>query len=62
MREAFEQLSAGRARVPVRLRVESTAGVTLFMAAYLEETGDLGTRIVSLYAENPKQGASGGWQ
>ena len=52
MREAFGQLSAGRARVPVRLRLESR-GVTLFMPAYLEKTGDLGAKIVSLFADNP---------
>ena len=55
MREAFGQLSAGRARVPVRLRLESR-GVTLFMPAYLEKTGDLGAKIVSLFADNPQRG------
>ena len=56
MREAFGQLSAGLARVPVRLRLEAEAGVTLFMPAYLDRTQDLGAKIVSFYPNNPQRG------
>jgi len=45
---AFAQLSAGKAVVPLRtqLPVERHEGVTLFMPAYLSESGDLGVKIV----------------
>lgn len=56
MREAFGQLSAGLARVPVRLRLEAESGVTLFMPAYLDRTQDLGAKIVSFYPNNPQRG------
>ncbi|MER3459382.1 MAG: ornithine cyclodeaminase, partial [Chloroflexota bacterium] len=56
VRRAFGQLSAGRARVPVRSRVETKEGVSLFMPAYLEESGDLAVKIVSVYSGNPALG------
>ena len=56
MREAFGQLSAGLARVPIRLRLDAEAGVTLFMPAYLQRTQDLGAKIVSFYGDNPRRG------
>lgn len=56
VRRAFGQLSAGRARVPVRSRVETQEGVSLFMPAYLEESGDLAVKIVSVYSGNPALG------
>src|SRR5262245_45653030 len=56
MREAFGQLSAGQARVPVRLRVEGHNGVALFMPAYLEKGRDFGAKIVSFFGDNPKRG------
>ncbi len=56
MRQAFGQLSAGHARVPLRLPLETEKGVTLFMPAYLQRTGDLGAKIVSVYGDNPARG------
>lgn len=56
VRRAFGQLSAGRARVPVRSRVETKDGVSLFMPAYLEESDDLAVKIVSVYSGNPALG------
>ena len=56
MREAFGQLSAGEATVPLRTPLETEKGVTLFMPAYLRGSGDLGAKIVSVYAENPALG------
>lgn len=55
-RQAFGQLSAGRAKVPVRSRVETGEGVSLFMPAYLEDSGDLAVKIVSVYSGNPAIG------
>ena len=56
MREAFGQLSAGQATVPLRTPVETEGGVTLFMPAYLRGTGDLGAKIVSVYPGNSALG------
>jgi ornithine cyclodeaminase len=56
MREAFGQLAAGEATVPLRTSLETEKGVTLFMPAYLKGSGDLGAKIVSVYAGNPALG------
>lgn len=56
MRQAFGQLSAGHAHVPLRLPLETGKGVTLFMPAYLQDTGDMGAKIVSVYGDNPQRG------
>jgi alanine dehydrogenase len=55
---AFAQLSRGRARVPVRtqLGVPLHDGVTLFMPAYLEESDELGMKMVSVFSGNIEQG------
>jgi alanine dehydrogenase len=56
MREAFGQLSSGRARVPLRLTMQARKGVEMFMPAYLEDSGSLGAKILSIYHENPQRG------
>ena len=56
MREAFGQLSAGQATVPLRTPVETETGITLFMPAYLRGTGDLGAKVVSVYPGNSTLG------
>lgn len=56
MREAFGQLSAGRARVPQRLSLRSPGGDTLFMPGYLEGSRALGGKVVSVFPENPGRG------
>ena len=58
VKAAFAQLSRGRARVPVRtqLGVPLHDGVTLFMPAYLEETDELGMKMVSVFSGNIGQG------
>jgi len=53
---AFSQLSSGRARVPVRSRIETASGVALFMPAYLQDSADLAVKIVSVYNRNPDLG------
>lgn len=57
-KEAYRQLSAGKAKVPLRshLDVLAHAGVSLVMPAYLAESDDLAVKIVSVYPENVKQG------
>jgi alanine dehydrogenase len=58
MKEAFSQLSSGRAHVPLRCPVPVPAheGVTIFMPAYLEQSGDLGAKIVSVFPRNLNSG------
>ena len=58
VKSAFEQLSKGRASVPIRtqLGVPLHDGVTLFMPAYLEQTDELGMKMVSVFSGNIEQG------
>jgi alanine dehydrogenase len=51
---AFAQLSAGKAVVPIRTQLEVAPheGITLFMPAYLQESDDLGVKIVSVFPHN----------
>jgi len=55
---AYVQLSAGEARVPVRLPVEvpEEDGVILYMPAYLPRSGGLGAKIVTVFPHNPQAG------
>lgn len=55
---AFAQLSAGQAVVPIRtqLQVARHEGITLFMPAYLQESDDLGVKIVSVFPRNLERG------
>lgn len=56
MKAAFAQLSSGQANVPLRSQLPVTAheGVTIFMPAYLAQSGDLGVKIVSVFPRNLK--------
>jgi ornithine cyclodeaminase len=58
VKAAFAQLSRGHARVPIRtqLGVPLHDGVTLFMPAYLEETDELGMKMVSVFSGNIESG------
>ncbi|NIO72371.1 MAG: hypothetical protein GTN71_25945 [Anaerolineae bacterium] len=55
---AFTQLSAGQAVVPIRTQLEVARheGITLFMPAYLQESDDLGVKIVSVFPHNLEMG------
>jgi len=59
VREAFIELSAGRAVMPVRTQipVPASGGVSLHMPAYLPNpgsgSGQLATKIVSVFSKNP---------
>ncbi|MGD8603687.1 MAG: hypothetical protein PVF49_03845 [Anaerolineales bacterium] len=55
MKSAYQQLSASQATVPLRsrLEVDDPPGVTLVMPAVLHGTGEMGVKIVSVFAQNP---------
>lgn len=57
MQEAFSQLSAGKASIPLRSRiqVEKQAAVTLVMPAHLKESDDLAVKIVSVFPGNSEK-------
>jgi alanine dehydrogenase len=58
VREAYVQLSAGEAVVPLRtpVPVAKLDAVTLFMPAYLSASDALGAKIVSVFPGNPAHG------
>lgn len=56
MAAAFGQLARGQALMPLRSRVETAEGVTLFMPAYLAESQNLAVKIVSVFPGNPGRG------
>lgn len=58
VKEAYVQLSAGQAIVPLRtpVPVERREGVTLFMPAYLAESDAMGAKIVSVFPRNLAHG------
>ncbi len=57
MKQAFAQLSAGEAIVPLRSHMSiAESGTTLIMPAFLPQTGDLGVKVVSVFAENARRG------
>ncbi len=58
VREAYIQLSAGQAVVPLRtpVPVEKRDGVTLFMPAYLASSDAMAAKIVSVFPGNLEKG------
>jgi ornithine cyclodeaminase/alanine dehydrogenase len=54
----FRQHAEGQVRAPVRLPlpVPNSNGIFLFMPAYAIASEALGTKIVSVYSDNPKRG------
>ena len=52
MADAFEQLSTGRARVPLRVHQEAGGGMALLMSAFLPDARRIGVKIVSAYPDN----------
>lgn len=54
VKEAFVQLSAQQAVVPMRsqIPVSKGKGISLFMPAYLEKSHSLGAKIVSVFPDN----------
>lgn len=58
MKEAYAQLSAGQATLPLRtqLPVPTHEGVAIFMPAYLAASDDLAIKVVSVFPQNPQRG------
>jgi len=56
MRSAFGQLSAGQADLPLRTRLQTDAGLMLFMPAYLRQSREIGFKMVSIWGDNPSKG------
>ena len=58
VKDAFLQLSNGRAIVPLRTPMELTDrdGGALFMPVYLPESEQIGLKAVSVFAANPRKG------
>jgi alanine dehydrogenase len=58
VKDAFAQLSTGRADVPLRVALEVPRhnGVTLFMPAYLAADDQMAVKIVSVFNDNPAKG------
>lgn len=54
MKEAFEELSAGRVTMPARTHVDvpASAGTTLFMPSYASRFGKIGVKVVSVFGGN----------
>ena len=58
MKEAYRQLSAGMASVPLRTRIDvaKQKGAALFMPALLHTTGALAVKIVNVFPQNADLG------
>lgn len=58
VKQAFAELSTGRACVPVRMSVATEAyqGIALYMPAYLVSGQTLGMKAVTVYPTNPERG------
>ncbi len=56
VRSGFAQLSAGRAVVPLRTSLNTAAGTSLFMPAYLADSETTALKLVSVYPDNPSLG------
>lgn len=56
MRAAFGALAGGRATVPLRLALETTHGVSLFMPAWIDDPERSGAKVVSVNPENGRVG------
>ena len=60
MRIAFGELSGGTATVPVPNHLENARGLMLVMPAVLGGRGALGTKVVSVFPDNPLAGRADG--
>jgi alanine dehydrogenase len=58
VKDAFAQLSAKEATVPLRvpINIPKHSGTTLFMPAYLARSDALAIKIVSVFNDNPQRG------
>ena len=58
MRTAFAEHARGLAQAPLRSRIQTETGVSLFMPAYLPTSKALAQKIVSVFPDNPARGLS----
>ncbi|MFB0565235.1 MAG: ornithine cyclodeaminase family protein [Candidatus Aminicenantaceae bacterium] len=58
VKEAYIQLSSGKAEMPLRtsVPVEKQKGITLFMPSYLAESQAMGAKVVSVFPQNLDKG------
>ena len=54
--KAFGELAKGRAMMPPRSTMMLEKGSISLMPSYLQETGTVATKIISIYAQNPAKG------
>ena len=54
--QAFMALSSGQALSPLRMHLDSPGGTTLVKPAYLQDSGALACKVVTVFPENPAQG------
>jgi alanine dehydrogenase len=51
--KAFAELSNGTAVLPLRTAIKPPDGLSLYMPAYLKESGALACKVVTVYKDNP---------
>lgn len=51
--KAFAELAEGNAVLPLRIGIRPPDGVSLYMPAYLKQTGALACKVVTVYKDNP---------
>ena len=52
---AFAELDNGTAVMPLRINIKPPGGLSLYMPAYLKETGALACKVVTAYKNNPEK-------
>jgi ornithine cyclodeaminase/alanine dehydrogenase len=53
--KAFAELSKGTAVLPLRTAIKPPDGLSLYMPAYLKESGALACKVVTVYKNNPSK-------
>lgn len=53
--KAFGELATGTADLPLRINIKPPDGLSLYMPAYLQESGALACKVVTVYKNNPKR-------
>ncbi len=55
MKAAFKELSEGTAILPQRIVIPAEDGVSLYMPAFLPQTGSMAVKVVTVFKNNPKK-------
>lgn len=53
--KAFSEMSNGTAILPLRTAIKPESGLSLYMPAYLKQSGALACKVVTVYKENPSK-------